>query len=208
MTVEQYREEITDFYDLKDFCDEHGCHACDDIYSDEGRDDYIYNDIDYYVRNESWRSLADYLGSLSQSSSDWWMFNDYGDWCDVDDEIFLEYRDEVEDWALDRGILVDEEAEEEEAAAEEPESEPEPEEDLEPEEEAFSFSEMMESSYGSVAEELAAIESEREAAVSQPDPSEPEEPAFEETQTDPYDPSPDDILELLSPEPVGAGVVF
>ena len=168
MTVAEFDRDINDFYDLKDFCWEHNCSICENIYDDDQRDEYINNDIDYYSRNDGWRDLADYLYNLSQSHYEFWEYDEGdGDWYEADYDKFEDYKADVREWAVDREILTDEAAEEPEYEAQnetEFESEDDPDEDFELEDEDCDIGEVFEASYSDVADAIARIEEERAKA--------------------------------------------
>lgn len=109
MTRQQFLDEITTWYDLIEWCNNHGCSYCNDIYSDEARDEDIDDNLVDMARNNNWYELRDILGNLA-TGYDYWRKDEYGDWYGVDDE-FNDYRNDVLEWA-DENDEFDEEEEE------------------------------------------------------------------------------------------------
>lgn len=97
MTRQEFLDEITTWYDLIEWCNNHGCSYCDNIYSDEARDEYINDNLVDMARDNDWYDLRDILCGLP-TGYDYWLRDEYGDWYGVDDE-FAEYFDEVLEWA-------------------------------------------------------------------------------------------------------------
>lgn len=112
MTRQQFIEEITDWYKLIDFCDDEECDCCDDVYSEETRDDYINDKLVDMARNaNSWSSLLDTLNDITVGY-DHYRHTDNGDWEGLGNFEFCEYKDEVLEWGDDNDIWEDDEEEE------------------------------------------------------------------------------------------------
>lgn len=157
MTRAEFYENVTTWWDLKNFCSDEQCDICDDIYDEEGRDDYINDCLMDWARNESWTELLSRLEDIP-TGYDYYRYDDYGDWVGLDDGDFDEIRDEVAEWMDDNGYWDDDE---EEADDEEDTPFIDP-EDAEPiDDEDCSLGELFE---GSVARIRAISEEELEAA--------------------------------------------
>lgn len=109
MTRQEFLDEITTWYDLIEWCNNHMCSYCDDIYSDEARDEYIDEALVDMARNNNWYELRDILSNLA-TGHDYWCRDEYGDWHGVDDE-FDEYFNDVLEWADENGEFDEEEEE-------------------------------------------------------------------------------------------------
>ena len=109
MTRQQFINEVTTWYELIDWCSNHGCSICEDIYSDEARDEYIDDDLVDMARNNNWYELRDILSNLA-TGYDYWRKDEYGDWYGVDDEL-ADYFNEVLEWADENGEFDEEEEE-------------------------------------------------------------------------------------------------
>lgn len=157
MTRAEFYENVTTWRDLKNFCYDEQCEICDDIYDEEGRDDYINDCLMDWARLDSWSELLVRLEDIP-TGYDYYRCDDYGEWEGLDDDDFDEIRDEVAEWMDENGYWGDdeEEADDEEDA---PFTDP---EDAEPiDDEDCSLGELFE---GSVARIQAISEEELEAA--------------------------------------------
>lgn len=165
MTRAEFYENVTTWWDLKDFCSEERCDICDDIYDEEGRDDYINDCLMDWARNNSWSELLAILDGIP-TGYDYYRYDDYGEWEGLDDGDFDELRDEVAEWMDENGYWDDDEEEaddDEEEPFDDEEDAPyiDP-EDVEPiDDEDCSLGELFE---GSVARIHAISEEELEAA--------------------------------------------
>lgn len=166
MTRAEFFENVTSWWELKDFCSEQRCELCDDVYDDESRDDYINEDLVDWARNDNWYDLRDRLNNLD-AGYDYWRLDDYGEWTGLDDDDDLEeMKREVAEWVDDYGDWDDDEEEaddDEEEVFDDEEDAPliDP-EDAEPiDDEDCSLGELFE---GSVARIQAISEEELEAA--------------------------------------------
>lgn len=109
MTRQEFLDEITDWGDLLNWCSDHRCYICENIYDDEQRDYYIDDQLVDMARINSWQDLRDELNNLDTNNYYW--SNEDGDWRGVDDE-FDDYRDDVLNWAEENGEIDDEMGEE------------------------------------------------------------------------------------------------
>ena len=101
MTREQFEEEICDFGDLKEWCWEHDCSICENIYDEDSMDDWVNECLVDWARDHTWRELYRILEELPTGES-WYYMNDWGDWeyCECN---FNEWKDEVLAWADENG---------------------------------------------------------------------------------------------------------
>lgn len=127
MTRNEFLENVTSFYDLKDFCNDEDCNLLEDVYDEEGRDDFINDCLMDWARDDSWQDLYNRLDSIP-TGYDWYRYDDYGDWCSLDDEDFEEYKNDVLEWA-DNNDIWDNDEEDDEEEDEPKDDEPAPEEE-------------------------------------------------------------------------------
>lgn len=135
MTRNEFLENVTSFDDLKDFCYNEDCSLLEDVYDEEGRDDVINECLMDWARDDSWQDLYNRLDNIP-TGYDWYRYDDYGDWCSLDDEDFEEYKNDVLEWADNNDIWDDDEEDDEE------EDEPKDDEPA-PEEEDFSVGDLI-----------------------------------------------------------------
>lgn len=93
MTRAEFLDNINDFYDLAQFCSDEGLSIMEDVYSDDARDEYIDDDLTEIARNYTWREMRDYLQNIP-TGSDWWVRDDWGDWCSIDND-FAQWKNDV-----------------------------------------------------------------------------------------------------------------
>lgn len=110
MTRAEFFENVTSWWDLKDFCSDEQCDICDDIYDEGGRDDYINECLIDWARNDSWTELLSRLEDIP-TGYDYYRYDDYGEWEGLVDGDFDEIRDEVAEWMDDNGYWDDDEEE-------------------------------------------------------------------------------------------------
>ena len=138
MTRQQFIDEVNYFDDLKDFCYDVGCDLLDRVTTDDGRDDWISDEVDYYRRYEGWRGLADFLCNLSQDRYDWWEQDDDNDWYGLNEgSDFDRYKSDVLEWCDEEGVFSDGNAAEETSEADDEPIDEDAEEDFEPEDFGF-----------------------------------------------------------------------
>ena len=124
MTINEFVESITDWWDLKNFCDEYGCYICDDIYDDDGVNGYINDRLYDMCREESWEDVRDWLNNFADSYGEgYYRIDEYGDIYYMDEADFQGCKEEVLQWALRDGAVEeydeDEDLEEEGSEPEE-----------------------------------------------------------------------------------------
>ena len=110
MTVTDFDDRCTDWWELKDFCNEYDCCVLDDVYSDDQVDDYINERLWDKVRAEAWTDVRDWLSSFDEYYGEgFYRINDYEEIIFLDEEYdFPRYKDEVRRWAIEENIFEDE----------------------------------------------------------------------------------------------------
>lgn len=126
MTRAEFIENIQDWWELIEFCDDEGCSICEDIYDDDAKDEYINGDLVDMARNaDGWRDLLQKLNDI-ESGYDYYRLDGYGDFVGVDDDDFQDYKDDVIEWCDNNDIWDDEEDDEDEEYEEQADEEPAP----------------------------------------------------------------------------------
>lgn len=109
MTRQQFIDEVNDWWELIGFCNDEGCSRCEDVYSEEIRDDCINEElVDMARYAASWASLLDMLNDIA-TGYDYYRRTDYGDWEGLDDYEFKDYKNDVLGWADEQDIWEDDE---------------------------------------------------------------------------------------------------
>ena len=113
MTRGDFIANVDYFGELIAFCCDYGCTYCDDVFSDDSRDDYI-NEIlvDMAADVSGWRNLRDILSDIP-TGYDWYRRDDWGEWDTLDDDDFESYKNDVLEWADSAAVWEDDEDEEE-----------------------------------------------------------------------------------------------
>lgn len=107
MTRNEFLNNVTTWGELIDFCNDEGCDYCDDIYSEESRDETINDYLVDWARNESWQDLFSRLDNI-ETGYDYYKEDDYGDWVGLSDDDFDDYKDDVLRWMDDNGYWDEE----------------------------------------------------------------------------------------------------
>lgn len=117
-----YRQEfidgVTSWSELVDFCNDEGLDHCDDIYSDEQKDDWVNEHLDDICEDATWQDVLCTLRSVPEGydyylkDEDYWMefrglSNDEDLFYHRKEEI-LEYMDEHGRWEEDDEDEIDE----------------------------------------------------------------------------------------------------
>lgn len=102
MTRQEFIDDVTTFWELRDFCEEQGCEICDDIYDEDSYNEYIDECTYDWVRNESWQDLLNILEGLP-SGFDYYRRDSYGDWEGLYDNDLEDYKNEVLSWVDEYG---------------------------------------------------------------------------------------------------------
>ena len=108
MTRSEFLDNITEWYELKDFCNDFDCDVCEDIYDDDDYDDYVEEDIRDAIADYGWRDIRDFLGNLP-SGYDYYRRNSTLDYDGLGDDDFEDYKEDVLEWGDDYGVWEDEE---------------------------------------------------------------------------------------------------
>ncbi len=116
MTREEFLN-MEDWSELIDFCYENNLYICDDVYSDSQKDDYVNDCLVGWAENSTWAELRDRLREIPDTA-DWYILDDYGDFCEAGDDEFEEYKESVLEKADERGLFDDDEEEYEEDSLE------------------------------------------------------------------------------------------
>ena len=120
MTRDEFYNTIDSFSELKDFCVDNDLRTMEDVFSDDERDDYLYDVI--HDNNDYWADLRDWLNSIP-TGYDWWVRDNWDAWEGIDEDDFPSWLDSVANEAEEEGVFDAEEDLEEdgceiEAAAE------------------------------------------------------------------------------------------
>lgn len=113
MTRSEFIDNITEWYELKDFCNDFDCDVCEDIYDDDDYDDYVEDDVRDAVGECSWREIRDLLCDLP-SGYDYYRRNGNLDYDGMDNDDFEEYKEQALEWGDDYGVWDEEDEEFEE----------------------------------------------------------------------------------------------
>lgn len=114
MTRNEFIDNITEWYELKDFCNDFDCDVCEDIYDDDDYDDYVEDDVRDAVGECSWREIRDLLCDLP-SGYDYYRRNGNLDYDGMGNDDFEEYKERALEWGDDYGVWDEEDEEFEES---------------------------------------------------------------------------------------------
>ena len=110
MTRSEFIDNITEWYELKDFCNTFDCDVCEDIYDDDDYDDCVEDDVRDVVGECSWREIRDCLCDLP-SGYDYYRRNGNLDYDGMGDDDFEDYKEQALEWGDDYDVWEDEEEE-------------------------------------------------------------------------------------------------
>ena len=104
MTLHEFDEDITLFYELQEFCQEHGCDYLDDYFSD--LDDAVNSDLYEWVRygDYYWEDVYRALDNVG-TGYDFYRRDGSLDYMGCDDEDFVTLKNDVRDWAIENEIF-------------------------------------------------------------------------------------------------------
>lgn len=119
MTREQFYDQIEDFEDLIEFCDDYDCHECEDVVRDRDLSDMIDDDIRDALTYDMWYEIRDALAGICADGFDYFRKGGVFDYTGLDDYDFEEYKAEVAEWA-ERNDIFDEGDEDERDDEEQP----------------------------------------------------------------------------------------
>ena len=64
MTRQEFIDNVTEWSELIDFCDDNELDECEDVMSSEDMNDYIENNISDHVYDSGWRSVVETLSGI------------------------------------------------------------------------------------------------------------------------------------------------
>lgn len=148
MTRSEFIDNITEWWQLIDFCNDEDCSICEDVYHDDDLDNMIDEDITNAVTDGmGWREVRDRLESID-NSYDYYVCEGYMVYEGLTDNDFEHYKADVIEW-MDNNGLWDAEDEDEDFGEddmlpfEEPTDELDDEDDYQEPEEEFSVTELV-----------------------------------------------------------------
>lgn len=161
MTRNEFIENVQDFGDLITFCYDEGCNYTEDIYDEEGMDEFVDNELYDITRNagERWYNIRDILNDI-QTGYGYYRIYSISEIVPLYDDDFEDYKCDVMDWGDANDVWEHDEESEETTELEEEKSE-EKEEDDQPPEEGCTIEELF-TAGKELAEEMAAKESEED----------------------------------------------
>ena len=93
MTRDEFVNDVTTWWELKDFCMEYDCSVMDDFFDSDYLDEYLDREIEDWARNMSWTSLRDKLGEID-TGYEWYYWDEYGDIEVADGDDFHYYKED------------------------------------------------------------------------------------------------------------------
>lgn len=160
MTRIEFEENVTEWWELMNFCSDNGCEEfVENVVDDDYRDEYIDEMLVDMARNNSWRDMLDILNDYyNDGGYDYYIYDEYyGRYQGADEDDFRRYKDEVYQHAIEHGLFDDDEEDEEDSGVDpfkfpdDEEYDPLEDEDEELPEEDCSVIEMLASGVGCVA---------------------------------------------------------
>lgn len=123
MTRREFLEDVTDFYDLRDFCWRNDCYVMDDydVIDDEQKDDRIHE----WLRetDEDWSTIRDILDDVP-TGYDFYRCDGWVTFYPCDDSDFDDVKSEVLEWADDNDVFEDSDEEDDDEEIEEETADP------------------------------------------------------------------------------------
>ena len=97
MKRSEFINEVICWGELLDVCNENSLDACEDVVSEDYRDEYIDDMLVDLARNNSWRDLMSTLNQYDEDSGyDYYRYDDYyGIYRPLDGDDFYEYKNSV-----------------------------------------------------------------------------------------------------------------
>lgn len=102
MTRSEFLEDVTDFGDLKNFCDDNGIDICDCVMDREYFDEIIMDRIRERGYFETWQEVYRFLRDLPDGAA-YYIENDYGELNEAFEDDFENYKQEVLERMDERG---------------------------------------------------------------------------------------------------------
>ena len=119
MTRSEFWGQVNDWDELLSFCYDNDIYICDDIYTDNAKNDYINDNLSEYARDvNSWQNLLDILQSIPEDD-DWYILDEYGEFVAADECDFSDRKELVSDEADNKDLWDYEEDDEDEEPIEE-----------------------------------------------------------------------------------------
>ena len=95
MTRNDFLNNVTEWWELLDFCSDEGCYICEDIIDSDQLDEYVEEDI--RDTNYSWRDIRDSLSEIPTGYG-YYRMNGSFDYDGMDENDFDSYKDDVREW--------------------------------------------------------------------------------------------------------------
>ena len=121
MTLHEFDEDITLFYELKDFCEEHECDYLEDYFSD--LDAATNDDLYEWVRygDFDWEDIYRALDNIC-TGYDFYRRDGSLDYMGCDEADFVTLKNDVREWAIENEIFESSEDDDEDDEEEAPQS--------------------------------------------------------------------------------------
>lgn len=118
MTLREFDEDITLFYELKDFCEREGCSYLDEYFDD--LDAEVNSELYEWIRYNDcdWEDVRDSLSNIT-TGYDFYRRDGSFDYMGCDDEDFDTLKSDVREWAIENGRFDDDEDDDEDDGEEE-----------------------------------------------------------------------------------------
>lgn len=96
MTRDEFYNNITEWWDLIDICNDYNLTACNDVFSDDQFCEIIDEALAEAIGYESWHTIKDWLNYVP-TGYDYYFVDEEDPWnhSGLDDSDFLEYKDQV-----------------------------------------------------------------------------------------------------------------
>ena len=102
MTRNDFLNDVTEWWELLDFCSDEGCNICEDIIDS---DQLVEEDI--RDTNYSWRDIRDSLSEIPTGYG-YYRMNGSFDYDGMDENDFDSYKEDVLEWGDNNGVWEDE----------------------------------------------------------------------------------------------------
>ena len=101
MTRQEFIDDVTTWSELLSFCDDEGCTLCEDVYSDDSKNEYYDEELVDMARNAgSWQELYNQLEDIPDGY-EYYIRDDYGEFRGADDADFDSHKEDVLEWMDD-----------------------------------------------------------------------------------------------------------
>ena len=101
MTRNDFLNDVTEWWELLDFCSDEGCNICEDIIDSDQLDEYVEEDI--RDTNYSWRDIRDSLSEIPTGYG-YYRMNGSFDYDGMDENDFDSYKEDVLEWGDNNGV--------------------------------------------------------------------------------------------------------